>query len=500
MSLLRLLALHLLPLSTVCATSMPTTPADSYAIVCTPAVWQDAEWKAVIGALYAKHGKDSHAVVGMVLSENPESGNAADIASSLRAVGARYAVFVMKPGEIGRKTVSTLHRATRMLDDDPWGDCMWGIITGASAQDALRLANTSEPLVIKRLLATTNVHHAPFEHSCCITDWTNAPVREQSGYAEPGTQEFPETAGREHVFAEQLATQKPQLIVTSSHATQFNLEMPFGKGLIFPAGGRFHQLTAQQMKRFGRPLSAALEGKCELLEQLGKATPAIEPDGEARVWLAAGNCLIGNTQHSSGSMVVTALSAYSCKQFVGYTIPTWYGKGGWGTLSLFMESTDGISLAEAWYLNNQFILHETMGITPELMKVELNTESMDASFFRQMGPVLESGKVSREQARDALGLVHDRDVVAFYGDPLWRASIDNSHCARPLRIEWVGEKSFTITAGAAFKGRAAVWFPHAAAAQGATGCDAPGAVFTNDFILFPALELQAGETHTVTIH
>ncbi len=126
---------------------------------------------------------------------------------------------------------------------------------------------------------------------------------------------------------------------------------------------------------------------------------------------------------------------------------------------------------------------------------------MDASFFRDMAPVLQSSGVTREQAKDALGLVHDRDVVAFYGDPAWQATVDNSHSPRPLRVSWAADaKSFTITARGGYKGRAAVWFPTATTGKNATSCDAEGAVFTNDFILFPELELRAGETRCITIH
>ncbi len=505
---LLLLSAALLPLTWApCARADATNPppqaaeaGDAYAIICSEAAWQDPAWRAVAEALAAKHSKSFSRVSCEVLEQSTTS--PADIAALLRAAGARYAAFVIKPEELSHAEVNRLHRATRLVDDDPWGDCLWGIVTGARAEDALRIAGAEEPLCIKRLLSTTNVSHAPFEHSCCITDWTNAPVLSQSGYTEPATQEFGEGEGREQLFGEQLATQKPQLLVTSSHATQFNLEMPFGKGLIFPANGRFHELTAAQMKHFGRPLGAAMAGNTRLLAQLADTlkTPAIEPDGEPRVWLAAGNCLFGNAQRSAGSMVVTALSAYTCNQVVGYTVPSWYGKGGWGTLSLLFENTDGTPLAEAWYLNNQFILHETLAISPALLGVEFNDADMGPSFFRSIFPVLGQQNISQQKAREAIGLVHDRDVVAFYGDPAWRAAVDSSHCPRPFRIEWKGDKQFTITANADRKGRCAVWFPHAATGRDATGCDAPGAVFTNDFILFPELELKKGESLTVTIH
>jgi zinc protease len=95
--------------------------------------------------------------------------------------------------------------------------------------------------------------------------------------------------------------------------------------------------------------------------------------------------------------------------------------------------------------------------------------------------------------------VHDRDVVAFYGDPAWRAQLDESHSQAPYTITWENAKRFTITANYDTKERCAVWFPTAETGNGATGCSDPGAIFTNDFILFPELELKKGESLTVEV-
>ena len=103
-------------------------------------------------------------------------------AAALRGVNARYAAFVAQPGEIDYILVNNIHRATRQIDDDPWGDCIWGIITGYTAADALRIAKARTPLHIKRVLATTNVDAGRMEHSCCITDWQPNQLMQQSGY------------------------------------------------------------------------------------------------------------------------------------------------------------------------------------------------------------------------------------------------------------------------------------------------------------------------------
>ena len=485
------------PTEPAAAANEPPAPAPApgeYLVLTTRGTAAETEWRRVADTLVAKYP-------GAKLCILPEINEEA-LTHALREHGARYAALVLRPGEIGRETVNDIHRATRKLDDDPYGDCIWGIVTGYRASDAQRVADAKKPLTISRLLSTTNVHYARFEHSYCITDWEGFPVLEQSGHREPTKTTFtPNTPegldiienGIHEKFAEQLSTQWPQFVVTSSHATPFNLEMPFGKGLIFSCNNRFHMVGCKQFCAFTSALQPAMSGNVDALNSLQEAMqfPTIRPDSTQRVWLAAGNCLIGDAHHTDQSMVITAMSAYGCNQFVGYTVPSWYGEGGWGTLELFMGNTDGTTLAEAFFLNNQFLLHKTLQLDPKLLSVQFNEP--------QIGPALQRDlqnaqlTLRRDQHKDALGLVHDRDTLAFFGDPAWVATVDSAHEHAPLSIQWQSDKHCTLTANMDYSGRAAIWFPHAAIGHSSTGCDLPGAVFTNDFILIPELKLKKGE-------
>lgn len=289
------------------------------------------------------------------------------------------------------------------------------------------------------------------------------------------------------------------MVVSSSHATQFNLEMPFSRGLIYPSGNRFYELKKPQMGYFYRPLSLARRGQTDGLAKLATSlkSPVIEPDGTTRIWLAAGNCLFGDAANTKDSMAVTALSAYTCNQVVGYTVPSWYGAGGWGTLSCFFDSANGTSLAEAWFMNNQFILENTRKIDPILLKLQFNEEQIGAKL---QGELMACGAaLNQRNVKDALGYVHDRDVVAFYGDPAWSASLDCSKAPCPVSLEWKSPKKFTITANMDHKGRLGVWFPTAATGKDAKSCSVKDAVLTDDFVLLPELNLKKGETMTVTI-
>ncbi|MCQ2365291.1 MAG: insulinase family protein [Akkermansia sp.] len=468
-----------------------TAAADdrSYTILLSPAAAQDAAWAEVAETLKKKHPQAS-------LRQLPEL-NEETLAAALRETGARYAALIATPAEIGRETVTILNRAARRVDDDPWGDCICGIITGASAEEAQQLAADDEALIIKRLLATTNVGWGRFEHSCCITDWTDVPVLEQSGYTEPQPRPCKEQALAE--FRKQLETERPQMLVTSSHATPFNLEMPFGYGLIFPSGNRFHLLPEAELHEFaGKVLDAAM-GKGDLapLHQIAETHESIAADGERRVWLAAGNCLFGNAAHTADSMAVTALSGYGCRQVAGYTVPSWFGAAGWGTLGLFCGNTNGTTLAEAAFLNNQFILLDSLKLDPKLLHIRFDGDSFAP------GPMIQAFMKMRialphEKVQEAMGLIHDRDVFALYGDPAFRAAVDVSHAPAPYSVTWDKEaRTCTLTANADTKERAALWFPDWLQRETVTPSVNADSVITNDFILFPALDMKKGESKTV---
>lgn len=475
-----------------------------YTVIISKDAASKKSWLKVAQTLADKYGRKGKVVVVDELSEDA-------IAKALRDTQARYAACVARPMEVGRELVNNLHRAARRVDDDPYGDCIWGIVTGYSAKDAMRIAKARQPLVIKRVLGSTNVSHERFDRSYCLTDWgPDSPVLEQTGNVKPTETVYNDSTeegrrikreGMQGLFAHELATGKPQLVVSSSHATQANLEMPYSKGLIFPANNRYYEASLPNMRGIvGQGIAPAITQKqTKALARVAKQfkCPEIKPDGETRVWIAAGNCLFGDAMNTKQSMAVTALSAYTCNQLVGYTVPSWYGKGGWGTLSMFFDNSAGTTLAEAWFLNNQFILKEAADIDPRLLKARFNEPQIDGRIYRNIAAV--GVDLNQENAKDRVGLVHDRDVVAFYGDPAWSATLNEEHHSSNYTVSWQDAKTFTITANSNRKGRVAVWFPTAETGRGASGCDAPGAFFTNDFILFPELDMKKGETLTVTI-
>ena len=62
-----------------------------------------------------------------------------------------------KHDEVTRALVSQVHQLTRGLDDDPYADTLWGILTGFDAANALDIAETKAPLVIERVASGTEI-------------------------------------------------------------------------------------------------------------------------------------------------------------------------------------------------------------------------------------------------------------------------------------------------------------------------------------------------------
>ncbi len=488
------------------------TPNKRYVVLISEKTNALPEWKAVAQTLAAKHKGKVVTVKDSIFTKKDE----------LKKMAPRYMALVAQPEEVDRNTVNDLHRLTRQLDEDAYGDCIWGIITGYTPADAMRIVKTTEPLIITRSMGTTNVDAARFEKSMCITDWqpyqfiekkgdeTNVqPVMYEEGLK---NQQSPGSLGVTPKLLEYWTSSSPQLFVTSSHATQYNLEMPFGKGIIVSGDNRFYALTTKQFREFTTFLGGALfTGKEEDLQNfLKRANPqVIKIKPTPAVWIASGNCLIGDTMKTKNSMVVTALSAYGFNQFVGYTVPSWYGKGGWGTLSMFFSNHDASSLAESWYLNNQFILDETVTKFPKLMNVHFNGKDIQSAIQtdREFGLGLQRAGYGAGQ--DQIGLVHDRDVVAFYGDPAWIARPDESKAKSPWHISWNdptdAAKGFTVTANNDNKGRLGVWFPNKIKVASGTitvnGHDIPvekDGLLTNDFLLLRNLNLKKGEKAVIS--
>ena len=126
----------------------PDGAAGGYAVVISRKSWDDPAWKRVAERLVEKYPEATviewEATVDEVLPR-------------LKAGFPRHACFVATPAEATAGFVAGVHRLTRRLDDDPYTDVFWGILTGFDAENALAIAAESNPLVVRKAASGTEL-------------------------------------------------------------------------------------------------------------------------------------------------------------------------------------------------------------------------------------------------------------------------------------------------------------------------------------------------------
>ncbi len=335
------------------AQAIEVPEAGEYAIVVSEATNADPGWQRVVASLVTKHH-------GKVVTYREGPGEALP---ALKDDFPRYTCFVATPKEAGRAFVAAVHRLTREYDDDPYTDTRWAILTGYDAANALAIATHSEPLVVQKVLSGTDV-----ELEACIEGmWydelvKNRHVRKEKGGKQEELQGPDDTT---QVLVDALNDYRPDLVVTSGHATErdWRIGFRYDNGFFRCRDGRLYGLDTQKNQH---PISS----------------------DHPKIYMPIGNCLMGHV-NGPDAMALAWMNSAGVKQMLGYTVPTWFGYGGWGVLDYFVEQPGRYSFQEAFLANHHALVHR------------LSDQTIGA--------------------RDRKGLEYDRDTVAFYGDPAWEA-------------------------------------------------------------------------------
>lgn len=364
-------------------------PAGDYAVVVSKRTNDDPQWNRVVKALVEKHRAEL-IVYSSDVNESLEP---------LRKIFPRYAAFVAQPEEAGRTFAVTIHRLTRKLDDDPYTDVLWGIITGYDADNALRIAKMTEPLVVRKAAAGTSIDLDLFDEGVWYNEGSRNEHVEKKRGGQPENKTGPEDAAKPlvDVFHEL----KPDLFLTSGHATDRDWQIGYPPN----NRGQF------------RCKDGVLMG----VDRSGQRFPIQSPN--PKVYLPVGNCLMGLIRDRQ-SIALAWMGSAGVDQMIGYVVSTWYGRGGWGTRDYFFSEPGRYTLAEAFYFNNQTIVYELQTRFPNTSAVEFNEWNIERD-PRLLGRLAASLGYKRDEPRlkDNLGLLWDRDTVAFYGDPAWEARL-----------------------------------------------------------------------------
>ena len=337
------------------AADHPGPQAASYAVVVKKSTAEDAQWQKVVTALKEKHNAS-------VITYDASADESLD---ALKQVFPSYTCFVAKPEETGREFVAQVHQLTRKLDDDPYTDTFWGILTGYNADNALAIASHSEPLVVNKVVSGTEFATEMVTEG----QWYDELVKNKHVKKEPGgkAEQLKGPDDTTKPLVDLLNSYKAGLMITSGHATErdWQIGFRFRSGQFRCADGRLYGLDTQSAKH-----------------------PIDSPN--PKVYMPIGNCLMGHIKDRH-AMALAWMNSAGVTQMLGYTIPTGYGYGGWGCLDYFVEQPGRYTFTEAFLANHHALVQR------------MNDPATDARTRRR--------------------LLGDRDVVAFYGDPKWSAKM-----------------------------------------------------------------------------
>jgi hypothetical protein len=346
----------LLALSPIFSTSC--LYAGDYCVVVNAATYEDPSWKAVADTLVQKHD-------GKLLTY---ASTPTELLGQLSQDHPRYTCFVSTREQAGREFVAAVHQLTRKLDDDPYTDTFWGILTGYDATNALAIATYREPLTVRKVASGTEIALEMCEQGLWYDELVkNKFVRKQKGGSAQQLQGPDDTT---KALVKSLNDFQPDLFVTSGHATERNWQLGF-----------------RYRNGFFKSKDGQMYGEDTRRQRIDVDSP------NAKVYLPIGNCLMGHID-GPDAMALAWMNDVGVKQMIGYTVPTWFGYGGWGMLDYFVEQPGRYSLTEAFFANHFALLH-----------------------------ALETGTENQR------GMEFDRDVVAFYGDPKWEARLAAADCA-----------------------------------------------------------------------
>lgn len=325
-----------------------------------------------------------------------------EVLPDLREMLPYYTCFVTPKELAGRAFTVEVSRMAREILPDPYVDTFWGILTGYDATDIRRVAEFKGPIDITDALDMVGGFHHSLMRRCYSFDETQKdhnlritdPAKKYDNEHTLIDKDF------SNEFLKLVKGGGFQIMMTSGHASEHD----WSCGYLSP-----------NMYIIDR------KGVLAVRDTRGRVTEF--KDMTPKIWCAAGNCLIGDIPHGEDSCMATAMiHSFGVYQFMGYTIETWFGRQGWTAQGMLTDYPGYYSFVESFHFANSWIVENL--VKHDWNRVTLNTSDYE-TFQRTAAASLRGLRFKdAEEQKEALGLLYDRDVVAFYGDPAVRAAID----------------------------------------------------------------------------
>ena len=403
-------ALFFLP----CATAHGT----DYVVLAGQGIQSDPGWKKVVERLVNLHWAevvDYHKYPSEALGR-------------LRELYPRYVAVVEKPERIDRQFVMDINRMSRQVDDDIYGDFLWGIITGYDAEAALQLterAQAPEVVGCAWCLRNQDFRDGKYFERMGLTDkeghWYEKDETADSVVCTPYAGSPGQTVER---MLDWVKDNDPGLIVYQVEGIRNQLPL-------------FQSVTGEKTG-----IAESRGGKLWLGKEplnLGK---------HPRIFTTLGRV---HTFGARESIPIALMNSAQVTALLGPVAYTFHGRGKWGTLKYWLTDAGRFTLAEAHFLNQQDMLDQLRQWDPRLLEMQcpyeddpIRTIRTCYSFYSEFE---KKEKENPEQTGDIMnkfGYLYERDIWAYYGDPLWDVRAKDLSHDRPYEVSsrMKGKKCF----------------------------------------------------------
>ncbi|NQT81702.1 hypothetical protein HQ563_01665 [bacterium] len=388
------------------AVARADNPVTDYAVVVSEDTHNDPNWSRVVKTLIDKYNGRK-----LIYRKRP-----VELLDMLKQLHPRYTCFVARPTEATRLFVSQVHKLTRRYDDDPYTDTIWGILTGFDADNALRIAKHDKPLIVRKVASGTEVALEMCEEGIWYCELVKTKMVQKMRGGRPKQGKAPNDTTE--ALVRTLNEYQADLFVTSGHATErdWNIGYRYRNGQFRSKMGQLYGVDTAGQKF-----------------EINSTNP--------KVYLPVGNCLMGHID-GPDAMALAWMNDAGVRQMVGYTVSTWYGYAGWGCLDYFLEQPGRFTLAEAFHANQCALMYRLLTYFPEIAMADIRPGGRTPL----RAALSDKAKSAGLSVSDGMGLLFDRDVVAFYGDPKWSARMaDRGRPWDQTLTEANGVFTFTVT-------------------------------------------------------
>lgn len=398
-----------------CAAETAQRGQTTYAIVAEEESVEAAPWKNVVESLQKKYSAKVFCY---------DDGGMQELQKELAAFCPDYVCFVARPDELARQArakVKTrnggvlelpLHgmyyhevgKLMQSLDDDPYDDAIWAVLTGATPEDALRLL-AAEPLTVRNGLShVTSGWLQWFESGVSFNECKKGQKWVKMAGKPPEETKGPDDATEQ--FVAELNTGKVDMVSTSGHATEHDWQM----GFTYRSG---QIVTPSKIAKLPQ---AARDNYQKLLESKTSAEqhPAARLLGvdvsnnvykilarNPKIYYSPGNCRIARVDGED--CMVLGWIHHGAMQFFGHVGLQTRSCYAWGVAEYFLALQGRFSFAEAVWLNQQ-------ALRWELGRLDEKERKQKYICCRNEVPFPAGRELFWE-------------TTVFYGDPAWEARV-----------------------------------------------------------------------------